>query len=80
MEEFKGRDIAINQVTVFFFFVLVTQLSEEFWLRNSSLSYYRVVNNMVCFHTPISLLEVYVSVGDNQRTLNNLKYIQSLTL
>ena len=32
---------------------------------------------MVCFHTPISLIKLYVSVRGNQPTLNNLKYIQS---
>ena len=43
MEEFKGRDIAVS---CFFFPFLVTELSKEFWLRNSSLSYYRV--NTIC--------------------------------
>ena len=35
---------------------------------------------MVFFHTSISLLKLYVSVRGNQRTPNNLKYIQSQTL
>ena len=30
---------------------------------------------MVRFHTPVSLLKVYVCVRGNQPTLNNLKYV-----
>ena len=33
---------------------------------------------MVRFHTPISLLKLYVSVRGNQRTLNNLKSIHTV--
>ena len=40
MKDFKRRDIAISQVTVCSF--LENELSNEFWLRNSCLSYYRV--------------------------------------
>ena len=32
---------------------------------------------MVGFHSPVSLLKLYVSVRGNQLTLNNLKYMQS---
>ena len=51
MEEFKERDIAISQVTAFFF-LSVTQLSKEFWLRHSSLSYYREKKNFGAFLQP----------------------------
>ena len=33
---------------------------------------------MVGFHTPISLLKLYVSLRGNQPTLNNLNYMQSV--
>ena len=33
---------------------------------------------MVGFHTPISLLNLYVSFRGNQPTLNNLKYVHKV--
>ena len=42
LDEFKGRDIAISQVNG----------SKEFWLRNSSLSYYRVKTVWYVFSPP----------------------------
>ena len=49
MKDFKRRDIAISQVAVFSF--LENELSNEFWLRNSCLSYYRVKTIWYVFTT-----------------------------
>ena len=77
MEEFKGRDIAISWVTVFF--LLATEVSKKFCLRNSSLSYYwveTVFTRHIAYGTfshPISMSKLYVSVKGNQPTLKYSK-------
>ena len=80
MEEVKGRVLAIGWVAVFF---PVSNWTVRGILADgsSSLSYYRAKPGcMVCFHTPISSLKLYVPVRGNQPTLNNSKCTQSSTL
>ena len=81
LDEMKELKEEIQQLAEWlFFFPFSNWTVKRVWLRNSSLSYYRVKRIWYVFTPPpppISVLTLYASVRGNEPTLNNWKYIQS---
>ena len=63
MEEYEGKAIALQK------------RSSKVVLKGRSPKKFFCAIPMVRFHTPISLLKLYVSVTGNKPTLNNLIYM-----